>query len=161
MPRIGTIPAASVATSLRSSFPYVRVGLLVWVCGGVPFYRSGQQDIILGDVIISTHIVQIDFGRLYPHIFVRKNMLQDNLGRPSPEIGGFLSKIQVQAAQTEIKDFMRANLATVVKLSDHGFLRYTGTNKDKLFDAKYRHKHANTRICAVWSMQRSRRRRLL
>lgn len=98
MPRMGKILASSVAACLRSSFLYIRVGLLVGICGVVPFSGSGKQEILLGDIIISTHIVQIDFGRLYRYTFIRKNMLQDNLGRLNPEIGGFLSKLQGQAA---------------------------------------------------------------
>ncbi|KAJ9492921.1 hypothetical protein VN97_g270 [Penicillium thymicola] len=140
MPRMGKASASSVAASLRSSFPYIRVGFLVGICGGVPFSGRGKQEIILGDVIISTHIVQSDFGRLYPHTFARKNSLQDNLGRPSPEVGGFLSKLQGQAAQTGFKDSMRADLTP---------LKYPGTSKDKLFEASYNHKHAVTTACTV------------
>ncbi|CAI7593561.1 unnamed protein product [Penicillium discolor] len=140
MPRMGKASASSVAASLRSSFPYIRVGFLVGICGGVPFSGCGKQEIILGDVLISTHIVPSDFGRLYPHTFVRKNSLLDNLGRPSPEIGGFLSKLQGQAAQTGVKDSMRADLI----LSE-----YPGTSKDKLFEAGYSHKHAETTTCTV------------
>lgn len=137
---MGKAAASSVAASLQSSFPYIRVGFLVGICGGVPFPGCGKQEIILGDVIISTHIVQSDFGRLYPHTFVRKNLPQDNLGRPSPEIGGFLSKLQGQAAQTGVKDSMRAGLT----LSE-----YPGTSKDKLFEAGYNHKHAAPTTCTV------------
>ncbi|KAJ5942934.1 hypothetical protein N7516_003102 [Penicillium verrucosum] len=133
MPRMGKASASSVAASLRSSFPYIRMGLLVGICGGVPFSGRGKREIILGDVIISTHIVQSDFGRLYPHTFARKNSLQDNLGRPSPEVGGFLSKLQGQAVQTGFKDSMRADLTPS---------KYPGTSKDKLFEAGYSHKHA-------------------
>ncbi|OQD86911.1 hypothetical protein PENSOL_c083G06260 [Penicillium solitum] len=140
MPRMGKASASSVAASLRSSFPYIRVGFLVGICGGVPFSGCGKQEIILGDVLISTHIVPSDFGRLYPHTFVRKNSLLDNLGRPSPEIGGFLSKLQGQAAQTGVKDSIRADLI----LSE-----YPGTSKDKLFEAGYSHKHAETTTCTV------------
>ncbi|CRL25265.1 Nucleoside phosphorylase [Penicillium camemberti] len=140
MPRMGKASASSVAASLRSSFPYIRVGFLVGICGGVPFSGCGKQEIILGDVLISTHIVPFDFGRLYPHTFLRKNSLLDNLGRPSPEIGGFLSKLQGQAAQTGVKDSMRADLT----LSE-----YPGTGKDKLFEAGYIHKHADTTMRTV------------
>lgn len=140
MPRMGKASASSVAASLRSSFPYIRVGFLVGICGGVPFSGCGKQEIILGDVLISTHIVPFDFGRLYPHTFLHKNSLLDNLGRPSPEIGGFLSKLQGQAAQTGVKDSMRADLT----LSE-----YPGTGKDKLFEAGYIHKHADTTMRTV------------
>jgi nucleoside phosphorylase len=143
MPRMGKISASSVAASLRLSFPYIRVGLLVGICGGVPVSASGKREIILGDVLIGTHIVQIDLTRLYPHTLLRKSTLQDNLGRPSQEIGGFLSKLQTQAAQTVIRGSMQADLATVFKSVD-----YPGTKKDKLFEASYSHKHADAKACS-------------
>ena len=122
----------------------MNVGLLVGICGGVPVptCRSGKREIILGDVLIGTHIVQIDLTRLYPHTLLRKNTLQDNLGRPSQEIGGFLSKLQTQAVQTVIKASMQSDLAIISKSAE-----YPGTNKDTLFEASYSHKHADTKAC--------------
>ncbi|KAJ6109958.1 hypothetical protein N7486_002193 [Penicillium sp. IBT 16267x] len=148
MPRMGKISASNVATSLKFNFPYIRVGLLVGICGGVPFPGSGKREIILGDVMTSTHIVQIDFGRLYPHACVRKNRLQDNLGRPNPEIAGFISKLQGQAVQTDIRDSMRAGLDTIFKSTGYPLSGYPGASKDNLFEASYSHKHTDTKVCA-------------
>ncbi|KAJ5888263.1 hypothetical protein N7495_008304 [Penicillium taxi] len=137
MPRIGKAAAASAGTNLRS----IRMGLLVGICGGVPLYGSGNRETMLGDVIISTHVVQSDFGRLNTDRFTRKNTIQDNLGRPNQEIGGFLSKLQ--EAQTNIKGSMR------LELDESG--NYPGTTEDKLFEASYRHKHADSKACVVCS----------
>ncbi|KAJ5733317.1 hypothetical protein N7533_013764 [Penicillium manginii] len=144
MPRMGKTSASSVAASLRFSFPYIRVGLLVGVCGGAPVSASRKPEIILGDVIIGTHIVQIDLTRLYPHTLVRKSALQDNLSRPSQEISGFLSKLQSQAAQIDIRDSMRVDLASIFKSTI-----YPGTNRDILFEASYSHKHADKNACSL------------
>lgn len=46
----GTTPAATTTTSLLSSFPQVRFGLLVGIGGGIP---SATRDIRLGDVAVS------------------------------------------------------------------------------------------------------------
>ncbi|KAJ5654806.1 hypothetical protein N7490_001809 [Penicillium lividum] len=148
MPRMGKMSASNVATNLKLNFPCIRVGLLVGICGSVPFGENHKREIILGDVIISTHIVQIDFGRLYPHAFLRKNMLQDNLGRPNPEIAGFISKLQGQFVQTDIIDSMRADLGTIFKSTGFPLSGYPGSSKDNLFEASYSHKHTDTKFCA-------------
>ncbi|KAJ5100273.1 hypothetical protein N7456_006325 [Penicillium angulare] len=141
MPRIGKASASSAAANLRLSFPHIRVGLLVGICAGVPKSRTSKRDIILGDVIVGTHIVQTDFGRLYPNGYVRKNTIQDTLGRPSPEIAGFLSKLQGQAVMTNIRDSMREDLTA--------FSQYPGPSKDRLFESSYIHKHQDTKACLV------------
>jgi nucleoside phosphorylase len=55
--------------------------LVVGICGVVPFYEDGhsKRQIWLGDIIISTAVVQYDFGRQYPGRFVRKSALEDSL----------------------------------------------------------------------------------
>ncbi|CAG8359298.1 unnamed protein product [Penicillium salamii] len=147
MPRMGKTSASGVSANLRSTFPNIRLGLLVGICGGVPF--SGERDIFLGDVIISTWVVQLDFGRLYPYGFDRKNKTQDNLARPNPEISGFLSKLQGQASRTDLKNQMCADLATTYKSPQHPLSRYPGANNDILFDANYSHKHTDPMACSV------------
>lgn len=147
LPRMGKMSACEASANLRSSFPYIRLGLLVGICGCVPF--SGKQEIFLGDVIIGTQIVQLDFGRLYPHAFVRKNMLQDNLGRPNPEISGFLSKLQGQNAQTDVKNSMCAELATISKHANFALSKRPDTSEDRLFEANYSHKHADPKACKI------------
>ncbi|CAG8938101.1 unnamed protein product [Penicillium salamii] len=147
MPRMGKTSASSVSTNLRSSFPNIRLGLLVGICGGVP--SSGDREIFLGDVIISTWVVQLDFGRLYPHAFIRKSEPRDNLARPNPEISGFLSKLRGQTSQADIKKSMCEDLETIYNSGDYPLSRYPGVNKDILFDTDYNHKHTDSTVCSV------------
>jgi nucleoside phosphorylase len=62
----GTNSAAAVATRMQSSFPSLRIGLMVGIGGGVP---SAEVDIRLGDVVISQPhatyggVVQYDLGK--------------------------------------------------------------------------------------------------
>jgi len=64
--KIGVVEAASIASKMRSSFPNIRVGLMVGVGGGVP---SEEHDIRLGDVVVSQPtgvyggVVQYDAGK--------------------------------------------------------------------------------------------------
>src|ERR1700722_13567127 len=62
----GTIPAATVAANMRTTFPSIRFGLMVGIGGGVP---SMNNDIRLGDVVVSKPsgvlggVVQYDHGK--------------------------------------------------------------------------------------------------
>lgn len=65
MSGMGTVNAALVASNCRSSFPNIKLALVVGICGAVPWGPDGTE-IVLGDVIISNGIIQYDFGRSCP-----------------------------------------------------------------------------------------------
>jgi nucleoside phosphorylase len=69
----GVDSAAGVAANFRSSFPYIKLVLVVEICGGVPIGINGKEEILLGDVVVSTRLVQFDFGRQYRDKAVRKD----------------------------------------------------------------------------------------
>src|SRR5437763_12657624 len=92
MPGMGTTSAATVAVNLCSSFGGIKVGMVVGICGGVPT-TAGGGEILLGDVIISTSVIQMDFGRQYPNKFIRKKEAEDTLGRANPEIRSFVGRL--------------------------------------------------------------------
>ncbi|KAK7928504.1 kinesin light chain [Apiospora marii] len=52
MPGLGKANAAAVAAQCRTSFPNIRLAVVVGVCGVVPFSRDGHE-VVLGDVVIS------------------------------------------------------------------------------------------------------------
>ena len=91
MPGMGKGSAASVAARLQCSFRRIKLALVVGICGGVPIGTDGEE-ILPGDVIISTGIVQYDFGRQLPDRFTRKDNLGDIPGRPNTKIRAFLSR---------------------------------------------------------------------
>ncbi|KAL6854797.1 hypothetical protein ACO1O0_005924 [Amphichorda felina] len=88
LPNMGKAGAAGAAASLRSSYHNVRLALVVGVCGAVPYSQEG--DVLLGDVVISTTVVQHDFGSQYTDRFVRKDTVLDNLGRPNKDVRSLL-----------------------------------------------------------------------
>ena len=113
MPSIGMVSAAAVASNIRCSFGGIKVGIVVGVCGGVPRTADGVE-ILLGDVIVSTSVVQIDFGRQYPKKFIRKDRVEDTLGRANPEIQAFIGKASgnlcLRKTQRENQHFFGPNL---------------------------------------------------
>lgn len=102
---MGKAMAASVAVSLCSSYPRVSLGLLVGVCGAVPFRGSGPEmtTISLGNVIISDIVVQYDLGRVLTDRFVRKDTAHDNLGRPNKTIRNILANLGGSRVQDQIE----------------------------------------------------------
>jgi nucleoside phosphorylase len=73
----GKVNSATAVTSLRTSYPNVRLTILVGVCGAVP--SAGERIIRMGDVVISDTIVQHDFGHQTDQEFVRKKTSHGHL----------------------------------------------------------------------------------
>jgi len=143
MPGMGKGAAGRMAGSFCSSFTRIRLALLVGICGGVPDGGGDRnnKEVLLGDVVISTSIVQYDFGRRWPGRFDRKDTLDDNLGRPNSEIRGFLVKLQAWRGTKKLRNNMMRYLAVLLEEADFEESRYPGPDRDKLFQAVYRHRH--------------------
>jgi nucleoside phosphorylase len=111
MPGMGMISAAAVAANILSSFERIKVGIVVGICGGVPTSTDGAE-IVLGDVIISTSVIQIDFGRQHPNKFIRKKTVEDTLGRANPEIRAVVGKASGYLVRGRLKDKTSLSLLT-------------------------------------------------
>lgn len=146
MPGIGKSSAASVAASFRSSFGRIKLALVVGICGGVPF-GPDNEEILLGDVIISTGIIQYDFGRQLPDRFARKDTLEDNLGRPSTEIRAFLSKMGGYRGHKYLQENTFSYLQELYQNDHFRNAQYPGELEDKLYEPTYRHKHHESLTC--------------
>jgi nucleoside phosphorylase len=149
MPGMGKVRAAAVASSCRHSFPHIKLALIVGICGGVPNGTDDEKEVLLGDVIISTGLVQYDFGRRFDHRFVRKDSPENNLSRPKDEIQGFLNKLQGQRSWARLRGNTSHYLAALCQERNFENARYLGTDEDRLFEAAYRHKHHNLRTCSI------------
>lgn len=150
MPGMGKGIAASVASSLRSSYQRIQLALVVGICGGVPFVKEGkvEKEIILGDVVISEGIVQYDFGRRFLGKFVRKDDIRDNFSRLNADIRSFLARLKAAKGLKRLQDRMLHHLEI---FRDNPCTTYPGIDKDKLFDSSYRHKHQELAACELCS----------
>jgi nucleoside phosphorylase len=137
MPGMGEANVTVVASNCRSSFPNIRLAVVVGVCGVVPFDSVGNE-MVLGDVIISDRVVQHDFGWEFPERFVQINTLHDSLGRPNTEIRSLLDKLKAirhqKALHAKIMGYLEATRAQSNLAAE-----YPGTAHDKLFETTYRH----------------------
>ena len=140
---MGTLNAATVASDMRYSFRYIKLGLVVGVAGGAPQTPDGTV-IHLGDVVISTAVIQYDFGRQYPDSFKRKNELESTLGRASTETANFLAYLDGSRVTKRLSAKVNRHNQDVTTKS-----AYPGLEKDYLFPSDYRHKHHDAEVCEV------------
>ncbi|KAI9037068.1 NACHT nucleoside triphosphatase [Aspergillus affinis] len=146
MPGMGKANSASLTASFRASFPLVRLGLVVGICGGVPY---GADEIFLGDVIISTGVVQTDFGRQYTHQIIRKDTLEDNLARPNAEIRAFLHQLRGWRARRKFQQNVSKNISKICGKEGFGSWTSPGAENDKLYRADYGHIHRGSGVCST------------
>ena len=147
MAGMGSVNAATTAASLRSSFPHVKLALIVGVCGAVPESSHHKQGIFLGDIVISTAIIQYDFGRQYPTVFQRKDMLEDSSGRPSHRIRAMLAKLETRHYSRKLQDEI---MTLVQELQQNNHHIHIDPGQDHLYDASYLHKHQgqDCKVCS-------------
>ncbi|SPO07530.1 uncharacterized protein DNG_10224 [Cephalotrichum gorgonifer] len=154
LPGMGKVSAAGATAGLRSSFPGLRLVLLIGVCGGVP--RPGtDNEMLLGDVVISKTVVQYDLGRLYPNDFAAKDTIEHTLGRPTKNIRNMVSILETRRARERLENLAARYLEQIQARSAEKLrganYQYPGAGADLLFKASYRHKHQHLSaqcICA-------------
>ncbi|KAK6354667.1 hypothetical protein TWF696_003807 [Orbilia brochopaga] len=138
---MGKASAASTATTIQKDYPKVRLAFLVGICGGVP--RHGDQEILLGDVVISSGIIQYDFGKQYPGNYSTK----DSLKHHSTEklIRNQLCMLENDDDRDDLQEMMARHLKTLQAKAEQKQrgerYKYLGAANDKLFKSHYRHKH--------------------
>ncbi|KAL2822941.1 hypothetical protein BJX63DRAFT_417348 [Aspergillus granulosus] len=135
MPGMGKGSAARVMSSLQVSYTSTKLALVVGICGGAPSSPENEE-IFLGNVIISDSVVEYDFGRQYPGGFQRK--VKDTLGRPGREIRTLLNGLRAKSARKELGDQTRQYLHILQQREAKWC--HPGLS-DILFEASYLHKH--------------------
>lgn len=149
MPGMGKVNSASVAAGFRASFPGIKLGIVVGICGGVPLGTDDEKEVLLGDVIISTALVQFDFGRQYANKAVKRDTLQDNLGRPNAEIRAFLAKLSGSRGRKTLRDKTSSHLEELCEKEGFQKSSYPGADNDRLYSPAYRHKHQDPDACDI------------
>ncbi|KOC12195.1 hypothetical protein AFLA70_766g000261 [Aspergillus flavus AF70] len=150
LPNMGKASAAAAAANLRLSYPGLKLAFLAGICGGAPKHPETGDEILLGDVVISKVVVQYDFGRQNPGHFVRKDTLDDNLGRPDRSVRSLLAVLQTEIGRERLQQqtarYLRALQDLARAKKRRGKYLYPGTTEDKLFDPRYRHKHHSSSL---------------
>ncbi|KAI0897282.1 nucleoside phosphorylase domain-containing protein [Annulohypoxylon nitens] len=142
MPDYGIGNSATVAANIRHTFPAVGVAFVVGICGGTP--KIKDDDIMLGDVIISTEVIQYGLGRELPHEF----RPIDTIGRePSSELKSYLNKMQGAREVWHLGDRTLRYLNAPRRADWQPKPKHPGIENDKLFVSTHRHKHHQKGVC--------------
>ncbi|KAL6800429.1 nucleoside phosphorylase domain-containing protein [Trichoderma sp. SZMC 28012] len=143
LPGMGTNNAASATASLRSSYSNLKLALLVGICGGMP--RIEDEDVFLGDVVVSKAIVQYDFGRQYPGGFEIKNTIENSLGRANKDIRGLLAIFETERMRewlmTKSAGYLKQLQETARRKRRRAKYQNPGAIQNKLFLQDYIHQH--------------------
>lgn len=140
----GKVAAARAAASLRSSYTGVKMLLLAGTCAGVPS-TAEDQELLLGDVVISKSLVQYDNGRQYDGTFEMKNGNEDSFGRPTQRIRSLIATLEVEQWREQLESqaagFLEQLQAQASSRRRQSKYSYPGTAKDVLFESSHLHKH--------------------
>ncbi len=149
LPNMGKAAAARAAASFRSSYPNLKVALLVGICGGAP--SAGTDELLLGDVVIGKMVLQHDFGRQYHDKLIPKDTADDSLGRPNKDIRGLIAIVESESGKERLRESAARHLVCLqeiaIRKQRQCNYRYPGVAEDKLFASTYRHKHRGPRSC--------------
>ncbi|EHK20676.1 uncharacterized protein TRIVIDRAFT_49960 [Trichoderma virens Gv29-8] len=144
--------AASAAASIRTSYSGLRLALFVGICSGVPQIHDGddEDEIMLGDVVISSTVVQCDFDTQHPKKYIHKDTVEDNSVKPNKDIRNLLVTFQTELGlgrlQKQTVNFLKQLQANATPKKRRKY-KYPGIIEDKLFESTYRHKHRGSPAC--------------
>ncbi|KIL95675.1 hypothetical protein FAVG1_00413 [Fusarium avenaceum] len=130
LPSYGTNNAATVASDMRRSFPFARLGLMVGIGGGVP----GQDDIRLGDVVVGKRVVQYDFGKTVPGCQLQRI---GNLNRPPQVLLTAAAKLQADHASqpSKVPDILNTMFKKYPLMAEYA----RPSQPDRLFGGSHDH----------------------
>ncbi|THX53051.1 purine and uridine phosphorylase [Aureobasidium pullulans] len=134
--RPGTATAATVANDMRRTFPWLRIGLMVGIAGGV---WSPDTDVRLGDIVVGVHptgeagVVQYDYGKhIRDGAFVRTGAMNK-----APSI--LLNAVAAFQADHLVMDI--PELPYVSNLKRDRALKFSKRpSQDRLFTSTYLHR---------------------
>ncbi|PYH87357.1 purine and uridine phosphorylase [Aspergillus ellipticus CBS 707.79] len=150
LPGMGKLNAANSAIRLKSAFPHVGLCLMVGVCGGAPYNARTKCDIVLGDVIISTGLKQVDFGRQYANGFLPKDDPEENFGRPVERLRSFLRMLsETDHYYHRMADATNGTLHALLLSATGQSLKHPGVNRDYLYESTYQHRCRSEKACGT------------
>ncbi|KAJ5758689.1 hypothetical protein N7520_005845 [Penicillium odoratum] len=146
MPGMGKSFAASATSSVRLSFPNIRLALVVGICGGVPspFSNGTNKKIFLGDIVISDEIVVYDYGKMLPTGFSQKK--PETVPVSNREVRTFLHKLKGPRGYNRLIERSHHHLAGLQKERPEEYF-HPPRRFDRLFESSYHHKHRRASNC--------------
>lgn len=150
LPSMGTVSAAGAAAGMCSSYPSLKIVLIVGVCGGVP--GSGADEALLGDVVISKTI-QHNMGKQHAGAFALKDTIEDTPGRLNRDTRALVASFETEMGRRRLRTKAGEYLVTLqsdaVRQGYRQNYQYPGVGENKLFASAYRHKHHAPQACGI------------
>lgn len=150
LPNMGKVSAAGTSASLRSSYPGLKLMLVTGICGGVP-HPEGEEELLLGDVVLSKCVVQYDLGRQYPDEFVMRDTVEDSLGRAPKNVRNLLAIFETNLGRDRLEKMAATHLQKIQNSPSRkrrgAKYQYPGAAQDKLFQSSYTHTHHISSQC--------------
>ena len=156
---MGTTNTRDLARGLRISFPTISYAFVVGIAGGAPFLygKNGwkESDIHLGDVIVSTQVIEYDFGREHENGFRRRTDVESVLPRAPAEVTNFVNQF-VRGKSMAFRRVLRKTMADLAfcdgfETGEDGYHEHPGPGTDDVYGMGYRHKHRDLKKCAKCS----------
>jgi len=152
---MGTTNTRDLARGLRISFRNISYAFVVGIAGGAPFLPDGEEwkesDIHLGDVIVSTQVIEYDYGREYENGFKRRTDIESVLPRAPTEITNFVNQFVHGRSEAFLQVLRNTNadLTSYSKLQTgkNEYHEHPGSDKDHIYAPGYRHKHQDSSVC--------------
>ncbi|OHW96068.1 phosphorylase superfamily protein [Colletotrichum incanum] len=151
LPDRGKVSAASAAASLQSTYTGIELAILTGICGGVPT-PGANNELLLGDVIISKSIVQYDLGRQYHNGFAKKDTVEDILGRPNREIRSLVATFKTRQGRRDLQRRAGEILTEIQQKAandgDQTLYQQPISAEDLLLEPGYLHGHRDRQSCS-------------
>ena len=154
--QIGVHNIAPVVTSMFGAFRGLKHLLLVGIGGGIPDYSLGEEQIVLGDVVVGRQVEYLDRGSRAPNGF--EPTKQPFCPNSALSIAAKILRSTKQLNPTTIPDLLRAIRQSILEHERRKF-EDLGPEADRLFDLDYNHKDVNKLCddCCDLQMSRSRK----
>ncbi|KAK3613199.1 hypothetical protein LTR22_028256, partial [Elasticomyces elasticus] len=97
---MGITNTRDLAHGMRNSFKNISYAFVVGITGGAPFTYDErknewqQSDIHLGDVIVSTHVIDSGFGKEHDNFFETRSEIQHVLPRATARVANFVNSLK-------------------------------------------------------------------
>ncbi|CVL02541.1 uncharacterized protein FMAN_00047 [Fusarium mangiferae] len=145
---MGKASAGTAAARLQCSYPELEVVFLAGICGGIPEVRSpngGKKEVLLGDVVVSSNMVQYDFGRRYEDNFVTKQPIHT----ARKLISNFLIHLKTDVFLDDVTE-RSVKVLEQMQQSNPKYL-YPGSANDRLYEPSYQHQVDTLVLCTCFS----------
>ena len=127
-PGTNKISYRDASSRLQSSFKSIEFVLAIGICSAVP--KVGEQEVLLGDVIISTSVQNVDEGKRY------------ELGR---NMRKFLGLLQTETSLSQLRHYCAGYFEKY--FGGDNSMQYPGAYNDELYNPGYLHRHYQEGRC--------------